>query len=203
MTTERLDIFHCLKCGRTAYRPHAADPPACCGRPMTCAASNVAENPTRLPAGADSSVSPGHGGSALMDKEHAVFEEVGGLSRWCHADIEDEGLKYADFAHRLESLRELMLDRFEAAESESDLAKIATIEPRLIPDIARLRQQHRDLLECLDRLIYDLLQGEANFRGWFEVCDRFDSFESDCRRHEQAENDLMRAAVEEDLGTVD
>lgn len=201
MSTERLDIFHCLKCGRTAYRPHAAEPPRCCGRAMACAAANVAEKHARLAARAGTAALVAR--STVGENEHAVLEEVGELSRWCHAAVDENGSTYPEFAHRLESLRDLMLDRFEAAESESDLAEISTAEPRLIPDIARLRQQHRDLLECLDHLIYDLLQGEANFRGWFEVCDRFDSFESDCRRHEQAENDLMRAAVEEDLGTVD
>jgi len=96
-----------------------------------------------------------------------------------------------------------MLDRFDAAERSSDVAKITTLERRLIPEAARLREQHRGLLESLDRLIQDLLQGEPNFRGWAEVCDRFDSFASDCQQHERAETDFAQAIVGQDLGTAD
>ncbi|HXY37600.1 MAG TPA: hypothetical protein VEI07_25475 [Planctomycetaceae bacterium] len=203
MSLKRLDIFHCQKCGRTAYWPHAADPPMCCGEPMACAAPNVAEESAQSVAGARPSAIRGEGRNAFSEIEHVVLEEVSEFSKWCHGVVEDDGSKYSEFAHRLQSLRELMLDRFDAAEHASDLAKITTLEPRLIPDVARLRQQHLDLLERLDLLIHDLLQGEQSFRGWGEVCDRFDSFASDCRKHEQAEVDLVQAAVEEDLGTAD
>ena len=170
---------------------------------MFCAVANVDQEPAECAAIPEPPPSSGVRWGSSDGTEHAILEEVDELSRWCRAVIEEDGSRYAELAHRLQSLRELMLDRFDAAERSGDVAKLTTIEPRLIPDIARLRDQHRDLLECLDRLIQDLLQGESSFRGWAEVCDRFDSFASDCRQHERAETDFAQAVVGQDLGTAD
>ncbi len=177
MTVQHTAIFHCQACGRIVSQPHGRPTPACCGALMSCAVANV-----------------DHPGKDDTEKDVAA-EEVAALSRWCHAVVDEDGSRYAELARRLRSLHFTLLDRFNLEEQADANAIISNA--RFDQDVTRLRQQQRDSLERLDHLIHDLHQGEAGFRGWAEVCDRFDSCVADYERHERAEVELERAAIEE------
>jgi len=134
-------------------------------------------------------------------KGNALLQEVAELSNWCRSVVEEDGARYPELARRLRSLHDVLLDRFDAEERAD--ARVLAGDDRFSRDVTRLNRQQRDLLESLDHLIHDLHQGEAGFRGWVEVCERFDSFVDDYQRHERAESDLERTGLKEASGTVD
>ncbi len=189
MAVQHTDIFHCQKCGRIAYEPHGSKVPTCCGETMVRAVSGaireVAGGPTMVKSAA----------LQASQREHAVMEEVGEIARWCHSVIDEDGSRYGELADRLRSLHDVMLDRFDAEEWSGDVARIVAAHPALKSDAAQLRRQQLDLLERLSQLISDLQQGEAGFRGWEEVRERFESFRADYRRHEQLEMSLLHSAL--------
>jgi hypothetical protein len=201
MIVQYTDIFHCQTCGRMVYQPQGALPPTCCSEPMVRAVADVVHEPTKCAVITEQTGSPASRRLPAEVTEHAVVQEVADLSNWCHSVDEEDGSRYGELARRLRSLHDLLLDRYDAEERTG--ANVLAADARFGHDVARLRREDRDLLESLDHLIHDLGHGEAGFRGWVEVCERFDSFAADCQRHEQAEIDLVQTALEEDLGTVD
>ncbi len=192
MSVQRADIFHCQKCGRMAYAPHGGTPPECCGNAMVLAVSdglygteqNVGTvRPRTRPSDAET--------------EDAIMAEVHQLSRWCRSVVGENGANYGELAVRLRPLRDLLFDRFEAEERTGDLAKEAADRPPMTQPINRVRDQHRDLVGCLENLLSDLGRGEAGFRGWEEVCERFDAFAEDYRQHCRAHADLVQSGSDD------
>jgi len=201
MSVQHTAIFHCQTCGRMVYQPHGSAAPTCCCEPMVCAVADVVRDPqngTAVERSCANSTSVRRPGDVKGD---ALTQEVRELSNWCRSVVEEDGGRYPEFARRLRSLHDVLLDRFNAEERTD--ARVLAGDNRFGRDVTRLNQQQRDLLESLDHLIHDLHQGESCFRGWVEVCERFDSFVDDYQRHERAESDLERTGLKEALGTVD
>jgi hypothetical protein len=64
--------------------------------------------------------------------------------------------------------------------------------------VKRLSREHQQLLLELQQLAEDLRGGEANFRGWSDVCDRVDSFAGDLRGHVAKETEMIHSVGHED-----
>jgi hypothetical protein len=197
MSVHTSDIFHCQKCGAVVYQSHGRSAPNCCGETMACAvADGVKETPK------DRSAQEAFKGAAADGREHVLLQEVAELSTCCRLKQGDSS-EYAELARRLRSVYGLLLGQFDDKERAGDLAKVLATDARYSRNVDQFRNEHRELLEFVDRLINDLRRGDSGFHGWSEVCQRVDSFAADMRSHERAKAELIQIALEEDLGTPD
>jgi hypothetical protein len=184
MTVQHADIFHCLACGRMSYEPHGTAAPICCDRPMTRAVADVV---AELPESdrAESQARP-------EVEDHAFLAEAIEISSWCRSVEDVDAPTYEQLARRLQSLHGALIDQFDDEERSGLLAKSSVGFTAQDGLDQRLRKDHAALLESLDAFVHDLFRGESSFRGWSEVCERFDSFSNDFRRHEEREARLRK-----------
>jgi len=180
MTVQRMDIFHCVACGRVDYQPHGAAAPACCSEPMVRAVADVVKEV------------PERGFAAADAEEHALLAEAVEILNWCRA-VPDAS-RYEELARRVDGLREALRDQFENQVQSVN----GIVDPGRKSLINQLRNEQQRLLGTLTRLVNDLRHGASRFRGWDDVCERLEWLTSDMRRHGETEDELARTAIHED-----
>jgi len=203
MNRQLPDIFHCQKCGKVVRQSHGQPPPSCCGEIMSFAVSDGLQEPPKIEAAESAPKEMGGG------PQNALIQAAAGLASWCRSREKAgpfrnvDGARYAELVWQLQSLRGVLLDRFEEEDrNDGDLTPFAE-EGRFSSGGDQLRRQHHDLLYCLDRIIDDFQHRESDCHDWPKVSARIESFEADVRRHEEAKADLIEESLEQDLGTVD
>ncbi|HVS14809.1 MAG TPA: hypothetical protein VMV46_12850 [Thermoanaerobaculia bacterium] len=114
------------------------------------------------------------------------------------AECEDRGQVMA----LLDDLHERLSRRFEREEAGGYLSEVLTDAPRLTREAGRLRGQHGELLERLDRL-EAMAERCSEATEWQELTAAASRFRDALARHEQAENALIEEIVTTDLGGPD
>jgi len=203
MSLQLPDIFHCQKCGKLIRQPHGQSAPRCCGEFMSRAVSDGQQESPRVRS------PPPRVKEKAKDPENALPEEFAELSTWCRSrqkanrSEQVDSACYAELVWQLQSLRGVLLDRFEDAEQKGGDFGPLDEEIRLARRVDQLSRQRQALLNCLDQIINDLQRRESDVRDWSTVCARIDSLGADVRRYEEAKTDLIQESLEQDLGTVD
>lgn len=103
----------------------------------------------------------------------------------------------------LNELRSRLAAHFAAEESPEYLSDAVTAAPRLATRAKELQQQHAEFLAALERITTDI---ESKALDGVQLADDREVLHQlicDLRRHEQAEDDLLLEAVDDDLGSGD
>jgi len=201
MTGHNADIYHCLACGKVVYEPHGSRAPECCEQPMVRAVADVATglpaNSSPAPVSREETQPVAHAAS-----DQAAVSKIDELLERCHA-VEDVNRScFEELRRGLDSLHHDLLDRFDVEEHSGDFARISARNGTSRSDVKRLCREHQQLLVELQQFVEDLRKGEANFRGWSDVCDRLDSFAADLRGHEAKETEMIHSEDQADATGV-
>lgn len=112
-----------------------------------------------------------------------------------------DGPKFGEMASRVSNLRSLLQGHFADEEHGGYFASVLKVAPRFTDEARQLQAQHAEFLECLDQLIECLRKSQCG--SWQNVCDGFEQFVEDLRKHERREHDLLQTVFNQDDGEGD
>lgn len=96
------------------------------------------------------------------------------------------------------------LRRHHAAEERHEELRIAArAAPRLTRSVEALRREHAALAEELREVVELGGGGHVDQQGWRAVADRFERLAAAIQAHEEHENEIVMAALLDDIGTAD
>jgi len=96
------------------------------------------------------------------------------------------------------------LHRHHAVEERHEELRLATrAAPRLARSVERLRREHAALAEDLRALVELCGDERVGRETWRAVADRFERLAAAIHAHEERENEIVMAALLDDLGTAD
>jgi hypothetical protein len=141
--------------------------------------------------------------NAMLSRHRDLMHEIADLQRWWKELYELGIPKYAEMAMRLNSLRNELRAHFENEEAGGYLAAALAAAPEFAREAKELQAQHPQLLSALDQFIAQLQNNHPSVRTWDEARQRLEDFLLRLRDHEAAENTIVQAAFDNDLGAGD
>ncbi|HUG92659.1 MAG TPA: hemerythrin domain-containing protein [Planctomycetaceae bacterium] len=137
---------------------------------------------------------------SLLAEHGRLLAEISALRQWCSEVGETGRPRFGEMGSRVRMLRRRLTKHFAMEEHGGYLAEALAVAPQFTREAAELRGQHRELLDGLDRLTDGLAAVEPPFQGWQDACRQLNDILNHLRDHEAAENRIVQAAVEDDLG---
>jgi iron-sulfur cluster repair protein YtfE (RIC family) len=104
---------------------------------------------------------------------------------------------------RLQTLERFLAAHFAREESGGYLEVALQAAPRLENKAERLRSEHGTLLREIREIRELALASAMSTEAWAAVARAFEAFADRMTLHDEAENEIMTAAVLEDLGSKD
>jgi hypothetical protein len=103
-------------------------------------------------------------------------------------------------ASRLRALRGDLQAHFDSEEAGGYLAAALAAAPEFTREAEELQAQHRQLLGALDQFVAQLQNSHRSVKNWDEARQRLEDFLMRLHDHEAAENTIIQAAFDDDLG---
>jgi hypothetical protein len=137
---------------------------------------------------------------SLLAEHRELLSEIAGIRCWCGEVGQTGRPRFGEMGSRVRMLRRRLTKHFAIEERGGYLAEALAAAPQFEREAAALRRQHRDMLDGLDQLADGLAAAEPPFQGWQDACRHLEEMLGRLRDHEAAENRIIQAAVEDDLG---
>lgn len=124
------------------------------------------------------------------------------LAEWPH-DAREASEVRPYLVQALNELRTKLQTHFAAEETPEYLSEAVAAAPRLAIRAKELQQQHSDFLATLERVIANVCNSDVAKCRLADERELLRKLIHDLRRHEQAEDDLLLEAVDDDIGSGD
>ena len=108
-----------------------------------------------------------------------------------------------EVVRKLSSLRDQLDSHFRHEESEGFFEQIADHAPRLAGRIKGLCSEHVNMLDDLDELLEQVMQGDGSDGWWQFIAAAFHDLSKRLMEHERVENELLQRAYTDDIGSKD
>lgn len=130
--------------------------------------------------------------SAALRNEHASLErEVAEWREWWTQLKEIGDPHFGEMGDRLARFRDHLSAHFQHEETQECLPLVLAVSPLTAQQIARLRDEHQQLLDDLDRLIERLHACDLERDCWGQARQDFETFLDRLNTHEAAEDRLL------------
>ncbi len=130
--------------------------------------------------------------NSVIKKDHESLEkEIAEWREWWGELSELGSPHFGEMGDRVARFREHLAAHFEREEDEGFLSLVIDADRDAAPQIAKLRDEHAELLAALDDLIARLRRGDPVLDCWGRAREEFEDFIDRLNCHEEAEDALL------------
>ncbi len=130
------------------------------------------------------------------DELRALLGEIGQILSARQVPLEE-------VLRKLSLLRNQLETHFQHEEAEGFFEQIADHAPRLAGRINNLCTEHVSMLEEIDGLMEQAMQGDGSDGWWQFIAAAFHDLSKRLMEHERVENELLQRAYTDDIGSKD
>ncbi|MGC3971675.1 MAG: hemerythrin domain-containing protein [Pirellulales bacterium] len=131
---------------------------------------------------------------------HASFAGIRKLLAEHEAAGNVDQTAFDEAVRRLAVLRDALAEHFRREEEGGYLEEAVGRKPALAHSADQLQEEHARLLVLAEELLADAGEARPLAESWPRLLEKYRTFDASLSRHEAAEDNLLQAAFNEDLG---